>query len=117
MMPTKPPTHKPAGRPATTRKHQPDTRQSASKRGYDRKWQRVRAIKLSSDPLCERCERHGIVEPATEVHHRIALADGGERLDTANLESLCKRCHSAHTMREAAMRRRENVTAREVAER
>ncbi|MBX3001917.1 MAG: HNH endonuclease [Caldilineaceae bacterium] len=36
--------------------------------------------------------------PATEVHHIIALRDGG-RNEEGNLRSLCKTCHSKRTAR------------------
>jgi 5-methylcytosine-specific restriction protein A len=53
-----------------------------------------RKVKLSMDPLCERCRLMGLLKPATEVHHRIAVRDGGDPFDVAGLESLCKPCHS-----------------------
>ena len=57
-------------------------------------WRRVRKTKLAMNPLCERCARRGRIEPATEVHHRIPVRAGGDPLDIAFLESLCKSCHS-----------------------
>jgi 5-methylcytosine-specific restriction protein A len=57
-------------------------------------WRKVRKVKLSMDPLCERCRLMGLLKPATEVHHRIAVRDGGDPFDVAGLESLCKPCHS-----------------------
>ena len=57
-------------------------------------WRRVREVKLAMDPLCERCKANGRIEAATEVHHRIAVRDGGDPFDVAGLESLCKPCHS-----------------------
>lgn len=38
---------------------------------------------------CERCGAAGRLE----VHHRKAIAHGGERFDPANLEVVCRRCH------------------------
>jgi 5-methylcytosine-specific restriction endonuclease McrA len=35
--------------------------------------------------------------PATDVHHKIPLVDGGSFLDQANLEPLCRRCHAIET--------------------
>ena len=71
-----------------------DKRQSAAKRGYDRRWQKVRKIKLITDPLCEHC---GAV--ATEVDHITPLKRGGDN-SMDNLQSLCKPCHSRKTIAE-----------------
>ena len=57
-------------------------------------WRKVRKVKLAMDPLCERCKMKGLLKPATEVHHRIAVRDGGDPFDVDRLESLCKPCHS-----------------------
>jgi 5-methylcytosine-specific restriction enzyme A len=66
-------------------------------RFYARKhWETVRRRKLFEQPLCELCD----VALATEVHHRIALEDGGEEYAPENLVSTCKPCHSRETLRE-----------------
>ena len=57
-------------------------------------WRRVRKAKLAMDPLCERCKACGSIEAATEVHHKVAVRDGGDPFDVTGLESLCKPCHS-----------------------
>jgi len=57
-------------------------------------WRKVRKIKLSINPLCERCQANGRTKAAEEVHHRNAVRDGGDPFDIAFLESLCKSCHS-----------------------
>lgn len=65
---------------------------------YDRAvWRRLRAQQLRAHPLCEDCMALGIVRPATDVDHRLALKDGGEPLAFANLASRCHACHSAKT--------------------
>lgn len=69
-----------------------DVRPSASKRGYDATWRRLRCLQLARQPVCEVCGM-----PATVVDHRIPLRAGGERLDEANLQSLCERCHNRKT--------------------
>ena len=65
-----------------------------------RKWQRLRNEYLGYHPLCEKCERDGIIKPATDVHHikpiqskttiddMIKLA-----FDANNLMALCSQCH------------------------
>lgn len=66
-------------------------RPSSTARGYDRKWRRVRAMFLRRHPACELCGGE-----ATEVHHMVPLAEGGTHA-WANLQPLCKRCHSRVT--------------------
>ncbi len=69
------------------------------------KWTRLRRLRLSDHPLCERCEEEGRVTAATEVHHVIPVESGltrqeKERLmyDYFNLKALCHECHvKAHT--------------------
>ena len=71
-----------------------DDRPSACKRGYGRKWQRLRKMKLARRPMCECCG-----SPANEVDHVIALSAGGTN-EMDNLQSLCKSCHSRKTVAE-----------------
>lgn len=69
------------------------------------KWVRLRRDKLTTHPLCERCEDIGRVTAATEVHHIIPVENGltkaeKERLmyDPTNLRALCHDCHvKTHT--------------------
>ena len=61
-------------------------------------WRKIRDLKLSVHPLCERCERHGRDVIATVVHHidRDEHNNGFE-----NLESLCRDCHEIEHRRKA----------------
>ena len=53
-------------------------------------WKKIRLLKLSKDPLCERHLAQGRDEAATLVHHK----DGNElHNEEENLESLCVPCH------------------------
>lgn len=70
-----------------------DPRASAQDRGYDARWQKVRARKAKKDPLCEDCLEEGRVVPLDMVDHVIPLRAGGARLDLRNLRSLCWPCH------------------------
>jgi 5-methylcytosine-specific restriction protein A len=72
-----------------------DNRPSSYERGYDARWRRLRKQKLRANPLCEECDKGGILERATMVHHIIPIEDGGEALDWDNLMSLCLPCHGA----------------------
>lgn len=74
--------------------HKP-VRQNASAY-YDRRWQKVRALYLSNNPLCADCEKNGRLTPAVDVHHIIKPGDGGSDYDN-NLLGLCKSCHAKRT--------------------
>jgi 5-methylcytosine-specific restriction protein A len=68
---------------------------------WNPRWGKLRRLKLSASPLCERCIVEDKIVPATQVHHiksfmevedaetRYALA-----FDYENLQSLCSACHS-----------------------
>ena len=69
-------------------KRQADERRgTATERGYDWQWRKVRNQKLKANPLCERCSQ---VRSAVLVHHRDRNPRNNEWL---NLESLCQECH------------------------
>lgn len=86
----RPPMHRPA-----RRLPKPNTRPSASARGYDARWRRIRNQILVSEPLCRVCSREGRVVPAVEVDH----ADHDvTNLDPSNLVPLCKTHHSRKTV-------------------
>ena len=82
-------------------------RPGATARGYDGPWQKLRLLKLRTDPLCEiqtHCGR-GIGAPAprgaNEVDHKIPIRQRPDlRLEWNNLQSACRPCHSAKTVRE-----------------
>lgn len=69
------------------------------------RWLRLRRDKLSSNPLCERCEEEGRFVPASEVHHVTPVERGltmrekeSLMFDPHNLRSLCHECHvKTHT--------------------
>jgi 5-methylcytosine-specific restriction protein A len=71
-----------------------EERGTASERGYDAQWQKVRIMKLNEDPLCEECLKKGIVVEAAVVHHIKPLETHPElRLMIDNLMSLCVMHH------------------------
>lgn len=65
-------------------------RGTATERGYNHNWFKVRTMKLNRNPLCERCELDGRIQKADLVHH-IDRNSRNSRAD--NLESLCRECH------------------------
>ena len=76
-----------------------DSRDSASKRGYDRLWRSWRLSYLQRFPLCEDCKAEGIVHLAEEVHHLEKVKDRPDLMRTDdNCLSLCKSHHSARTI-------------------
>jgi 5-methylcytosine-specific restriction protein A len=77
-------------------------RQQARERNrfYARKhWAIVRRRKLTRDSLCA-LGHPGCLGIASEVHHKVAMEDGGAAYDMDNLVSVCKPCHSRETRRE-----------------
>ena len=60
----------------------------------DRKWRKLRAAKLSIDPLCQYCGH----EIADQVDHIIPVSKGGDMWEPSNLKSSCQSCHSHKTM-------------------
>lgn len=87
-MPKRPSTHKPAGwkpRP------KPDNRPSASKRGYDLDWIKVRSKVLARNKQC------ACGAPSQVVDHIVPIRMGGARLDISNLRAMCKVCHNRKT--------------------
>ena len=65
-----------------------------------RMWRSLRALKLEQTPLCEECQRRGILTPAQMVDHIIPINKGGAPLDMSNLQSLCNKCHAVKTARD-----------------
>ncbi|MCK4624021.1 MAG: HNH endonuclease [Phycisphaerae bacterium] len=51
---------------------------------------------LARDPICRICKR----KPTTEADHIVPIREGGARYDLANLQGLCKPCHSRKTATE-----------------
>lgn len=83
------------GKDSRCEKHQKEyearqdaSRGSASDRGYDARWQRIRAKFLRDNPYCEKCGK-----PATVAHHIIRRRNGGPD-SPRNLMALCASCHS-----------------------
>jgi 5-methylcytosine-specific restriction protein A len=74
-------------------------RGSAAKRGYGRRWERLRAMVLARDPLCKIVILCNGTAPSTDADHIVARNAGGE--DTMeNLQGACHACHSYKTATE-----------------
>lgn len=66
----------------------------------DKRWKKLRALKMRHNPLCERCVKKHKVTPTKEVHHIIPFDTGRNEeeiellaFDYDNLQSLCEPCH------------------------
>jgi 5-methylcytosine-specific restriction enzyme A len=99
-MPTAAPSHKPAKITAKTHKSAKERDHRQGKRMYatnHRIWRAIRLEQLQHEPLCRACMADDRVTPANEVDHI-----DGDSFNNApsNLASLCKKCHSAKTVRE-----------------
>lgn len=76
-------------------------RPSARARGYDATWRRLRHMKLLADPICQLGIVCGGRAWAEEVDHIIPIARAPElRLETRNLQSVCRKCHRMKTLAE-----------------
>ena len=63
-------------------------------------WRKLSKKKLAINPLCEECERNGILSPARHADHIVPIKQGGAKLSLDNLQSLCIPCHSKKTAKE-----------------
>ena len=93
---------------ATTRRNNPALL-AASEFRSTKKWQIVRRVKISINPLCEDPfkdhERRGATETAKQVHHIIPLvvcAGDSRAYDMSNLMSVCWKCHAKIEAKERA---------------
>lgn len=105
-MPKRPGTHNPLrGLPGKLERRLPDVRseQATERRRvyFRRSWKGVRDEYLRTHPLCED-HLEAVMQrlvPATEVHHIVKIAAGGDVFDARNLRALCHSCHSIRTAR------------------
>jgi len=62
-------------------------------------WKRLRAERLSIEPMCRHCRGKGKLTEATVVDHitPFFMPDDALATDQNNLQSLCVSCHNAKT--------------------
>lgn len=61
-------------------------------------WVKLRNSYISEFPLCEVCEKKGLVVVATEIDHKVPVRINSDlSLDWDNLQALCHRCHMKKT--------------------
>lgn len=64
------------------------------------RWKRLRLSKLCTQPLCEHCQRDGLLVMATVVDHVKPIKHGGDPFPAIEeLAALCASCHGAKTAR------------------
>ena len=81
-------------------KHAYKPKQSTTKNAHiykSFKWQKLRKIYYSNNPLCENCLLHNAVVKGVIVDHVIEINDGGAVYDYNNLRTLCISCHNTTT--------------------
>jgi 5-methylcytosine-specific restriction enzyme A len=70
-------------------------RGSSHARGYGARWRKLRDLVLHEEPICRVCKR----KASTDVDHIVPKSRGGTDA-RANLQGLCKPCHSTKTAKE-----------------
>lgn len=80
----------------------PGREQIAKKFNYQSKiWKLVRKKVLLRDGyLCQECKRNGIIKDGNTVDHIKPINQGGEPLNTQNLQTLCETCHARKSQTE-----------------
>jgi 5-methylcytosine-specific restriction protein A len=68
-------------------------------------WIKLRNYKRLLNPICESCEKLGLIIPFNTIDHIIPITEGGAALDLANLQTLCKQCHAIKTGKETSKRK------------
>ena len=68
----------------------------------------IRERVLRTAPLCYICKEKGIITPAKEVDHVIALVNGGTD-DPENLRGVCFDCHRDKTRRDLGLKERPRI--------
>ena len=75
-----------------------DRRPGARVRGYDADHEQWRKAVLARDPVCRMCGAPG--KRGDHADHIVPIRRGGARLDVANGQRLCARCHNSSKQRQ-----------------
>ena len=95
-----------------------DQQASASERGYDHTWLKVRLAYRAQHPVCEDCLTKGMGPrqgERFEVDHIIPFkgTDDPLRLDMDNLRTRCRPCHAVKTQKDDEIRRHYELNGRD----
>lgn len=71
-------------------------------------WIKLRNLKRQLNPICEECERNGILTPFHTIDHIKPIQEGGEALYLDNLQTLCEKCHRIKSAKEIHKRNNPN---------
>ena len=83
---------------ANRNKDRTDDRPPANERGYDYLWQKVRNRFIKNNPICVVCLKDQRITDADEIDHIVPIKVAPDRrLDTANLQALCRYHHALKT--------------------
>jgi 5-methylcytosine-specific restriction protein A len=88
-------------RPWIPKKKPKQIRQVDNSKFYNSKqWRATRNFYIQANPLCEECDRNGIITGAQCVDHITPITKGGHETHQGNLQSLCNPCHAKKSSRE-----------------
>jgi 5-methylcytosine-specific restriction protein A len=86
-----------------------DRRETATQRGYDSDWRRLRAEILERYGFrCNRCGIYGNYSYHVDHIKPFDGVDDPKRLDENNLQVLCPSCHSIKTVKEDGLKSQRN---------
>lgn len=91
----------PATRRSETTTHRRTNQRGMRRLYYTARWGRVRRLVLARDDgLCQECSRDGRVQTGNQIDHILPAEEYPELFwELSNLETLCRRCHTAKTRR------------------
>ena len=90
-------------------------RGSASKRGYNHRWQKARQTFLARSPLCIGCEAVGRITAATVVDHVVPHdGDQAKFWDASHWQACCKWHHDSIKQMLERMYQRRKIPATEL---
>lgn len=89
------------GKRKVTAHQESEDRVEYKKKYHTAKWKTLRNSKRMANPLCEECERNGVITAMYCVDHKIPIRSGGSFDDWDNLQSLCRKCHDIKSGRES----------------
>ena len=108
-MPSRIPSFRPP-RLRTAQRRDDSGRPNAAARGYcDKAHRKWRQAVLTRDAFA--CVDCGRIDQANHADHVVPIANGGERYDLANGQTLCPACHARKTLRETRQLQ-QNATSR-----
>jgi len=88
-------------KPTSWRCRNPKQQKDKAEIYNSREWRELRILKLRANPLCEVCEREGIVTSAHAIHHVHPIEDSSSKAEMrkwafmfSNLLSVCDACHA-----------------------